>query len=299
MKDREKRERYSKRNHEQGIKQSQKKSIDNARGITIVVLVVTIVVLIILGTVTINAVFGENGLIKQAQDTKGATENSIEIEEDESNRVYEEYANVMAEDKEIPIAGPQDTPEPEEGGAEFIMSYGVIEIKWLQGNTNYVSSTPNAPKVKSISNGTMELVKYDEASETWVAVTEYSYVSVIGIGDNNASKWANARVTIDGIESYFVWIPRYAYRIVYFNSEASKNEYKEVTINNSSSYITGNAGNSISDEEASGTTNAYNTEKGGLASSTGNVYGIYDFSGGTYEYIAIYYNGNDVDKEYI
>ena len=29
--------------------------------------------------------------------------------------------------------------------------------------------------------------------------------------DNN--RWANAVVTIDGVESYFVWIPRYKYKI--------------------------------------------------------------------------------------
>ena len=33
--------------------------------------------------------------------------------------------------------------------------------------------------------------------------------------DNN--KWANVVVTIDGVESYFVWIPRYEYKITYKN----------------------------------------------------------------------------------
>lgn len=61
---------------------------------------------------------------------------------------------------------------------------------------------------------------------------------------------------------------------------------EEVTINNSSSYITGNAGNTVSAEGASGVTNAYNTDKGVLASTTGNVYGIYDMSGGSTERVA-------------
>ena len=61
---------------------------------------------------------------------------------------------------------------------------------------------------------------------------------------------------------------------------------EEVTINNSSSYITGNAGNTVSAEGASGVTNAYNTDKGVLASTTGNVYGIYDMSGGADELVA-------------
>ena len=61
----------------------------------------------------------------------------------------------------------------------------------------------------------------------------------------------------------------------------------EVTINNSSSYITGNAANSVSEEaNESGITNAYNTDEGTLASTTGTVYGIYDMSGGAWEYVA-------------
>ena len=62
----------------------------------------------------------------------------------------------------------------------------------------------------------------------------------------------------------------------------------EVTINNNSNHLTGNAGDSI-DATESTNTNAYNTDKGILASSTGNVYGIYDLSGGAYEYTAAYY----------
>ena len=56
----------------------------------------------------------------------------------------------------------------------------------------------------------------------------------------------------------------------------------EVTVNNSSSYITGNAGNTIREGQANvDIVNAYNTEKGVLASTTGTIYGIYDMVGGS------------------
>ncbi|MEG1142712.1 MAG: hypothetical protein RSE41_09785, partial [Clostridia bacterium] len=58
-----------------------------------------------------------------------------------------------------------------------------------------------------------------------------------------------------------------------------------ITINNSSGYITGSAGNSVSASQDTGTT-AYNTVGGYLASTTGNISGIYDMSGGAYEYVA-------------
>ncbi|MBR0546144.1 MAG: hypothetical protein IIW99_08020, partial [Treponema sp.] len=74
--------------------------------------------------------------------------------------------------------------------------------------------------------------------------------------------------------------------VVYLTqSQYGRNGY-EIDINNSSSYITGNGGGSTTALEASGTKNAYNTTTGAKASTTGNVYGIYDMSGGASEYAA-------------
>ena len=61
---------------------------------------------------------------------------------------------------------------------------------------------------------------------------------------------------------------------------------QDITINNSSTYITGNAGNTVGASDAPGITNAYDTEKGVLASTTGNIYGVYDMKKGAYEYTA-------------
>ena len=63
----------------------------------------------------------------------------------------------------------------------------------------------------------------------------------------------------------------------------------EVTINNCSSCITGIGANTVSAYSSSTTcttdANKYNGEKGILASTTGNVYGVYDMSGGASEYV--------------
>ena len=63
----------------------------------------------------------------------------------------------------------------------------------------------------------------------------------------------------------------------------------EVWINNNSNYTTGCAGSSVS---ASGTStcNAWNTSTGVNASTTSNIYGIYDMSGGAFEYVMGNYN---------
>ena len=63
----------------------------------------------------------------------------------------------------------------------------------------------------------------------------------------------------------------------------------EVWINNNSNYTTGCAGSSVRASKAS-TCNAWNTATGVNASTTGNIYGIYDMSGGAWEYVMGNYN---------
>ena len=63
----------------------------------------------------------------------------------------------------------------------------------------------------------------------------------------------------------------------------------EVTMNNCEKYITGIGADTVSDNYSSTTctnaTNKYNGTKGVLASTTGNITGVYDMSGGAYEYV--------------
>ena len=63
----------------------------------------------------------------------------------------------------------------------------------------------------------------------------------------------------------------------------------EVGINNNTSYITG-IGDKPSSTASSVKTNTYNTISGKDASTTGTIYGIYDMSGGAWEYVMGVYN---------
>lgn len=67
----------------------------------------------------------------------------------------------------------------------------------------------------------------------------------------------------------------------------------EVWINPSNSYKTGQAGKSISSRSTSNTYPYNNTQYGVNASTTGNVYGIYDMRGGANEFVAAYLNNNN------
>ena len=62
-------------------------------------------------------------------------------------------------------------------------------------------------------NGTTEGIAKSDNSDGW-----YNYVARTGTEDNLNSHWANTK---DSKGSYFVWIPRYAYRIVYYADKNS------------------------------------------------------------------------------
>ena len=69
------------------------KKIRRENGITLIALVVTIMVLIILATVSINAVLGQNGIIGKAKQAKESYEKSVKAED----TAMQELANEMAE----------------------------------------------------------------------------------------------------------------------------------------------------------------------------------------------------------
>ena len=78
--------------------------------------------------------------------------------------------------------------------------------------------------------------------------------------------------------------------VAYLSKSKYGKQNEEVWINNSSSFITGSTGNSASAGSNTGTTNDYTSIQGVKASTTGNVYGVYDMSGGAWEYVAGYVN---------
>lgn len=92
---------------------------------------------------------------------------------------------------------------------------GKIEIVWLDEENNIISK-PKEPNLQ----GNMKKLTFDDTTNTFVETTSnnwYAYNSVTS-GTNTTSKWANAKTT-DG--SMWVWIPRYAYKITYYDSDGT------------------------------------------------------------------------------
>lgn len=88
-------------------KKSARRNYSNQAGITLIALVVTIVVLLILAGVTINAVFSDRGIIKKAQDAQNKANESIQKDMEQINALenwLNENTGESNNDKEVNIS---------------------------------------------------------------------------------------------------------------------------------------------------------------------------------------------------
>ena len=121
------------------------------------------------------------------------------------------------------------------------MLYGVIEIEFLEETSYKITKTPNEPILKEDmkavywGNAEGEIEKDNSQNTTEIDSTNsvykeqnwYNYESQSTDTENGGtSRWANAIVAVDKVDSYFVWIPRYAYRIIYFSYQTYEEQYR-------------------------------------------------------------------------
>ena len=69
----------------------------NKRGITLIALVVTIVVLLILAGITINTVIDRNGILGKAQQTQNDIENTITESQGKLDNLMDEYNEISSD----------------------------------------------------------------------------------------------------------------------------------------------------------------------------------------------------------
>ena len=137
------------------LKRNLLKKLKEAKGITLITLVVTILIIIILSSVTINMVLGDNGLLKQAELAKDMTANSIVAEKDEMNELLKEYANLMAEDSESPL--PEEPDEPADTTAPTVnIAVGEITQTSIAITVNATDDSGEIASYKYYINGTLK-----------------------------------------------------------------------------------------------------------------------------------------------
>ena len=193
-------------------------------------------------------------------------------------------------------------------------SAGNIDVEFMKGLTNE-TSTGRTTFQNSSGQGNWNIhpaFNYGQTvSGIWVAKFEASRSNATSssAGSNNTIKiqpgvqsWRS--ITVNDIYTNCLNYNKTLNSHMMKNDEwgavayLSKSKYgkqnKEVWINNSSNFITGSAGNSTNANADTGTTNDYTSAQGVKASTTGTVHGVYDMSGGAWEYIAAYVNnGHD------
>lgn len=69
------------------------KNFFEQRGITLIVLVVTIVVLLILAGVSINAILGDNGIVNKAKEAQNVTDNSTKQDKENVNKLSDKLGD--------------------------------------------------------------------------------------------------------------------------------------------------------------------------------------------------------------
>ena len=162
------------------------KTKKNTRGITLIALVITIIVLLILAGVTIAALSGDNGILKRAAEAKEKTNQANKDEEDTLQEMVDAINNVSPSSEGYVESKKVNSPK---------VTRGMIPVKWE--NNNWVVCSQDDSNWYS----------YD-STKKWanVMLSDGTYkADTVKVGQVVEEK---------DLGSMYVWIPRYAYQIV-------------------------------------------------------------------------------------
>ena len=167
-------------------KKSAKKNYSNQTGITLIALVVTIVVLLILAGVSLNAIFSENGIIKRAKDAQNKMDQATQNDLDSINEL-----NNWIDGKVNGTTGGNTTGGNTTGGNTTLKSY---EEAGKDANNNGVL-TENAT--------------YTDSEKTTVTIPKGFKVSdVAKTEDTDGEQTVSTGLVIqDANGNEFVWVP--------------------------------------------------------------------------------------------
>ena len=163
------------------------------KGITLVALVVTIIVLLILAGVTLNIVLDNDGIINKAK------------------QAVDDYENAQKEEQELlgQLDGYFEFDE-QAGANKPKLAEGMIPVKW--NGRNWVKADEN--------NTNFDWYQYDTTNKKWANV-----VTVKENGSKTRETYQNAaigtEIAEEDIVGMFVWIPRYSYQITNGYHEAA------------------------------------------------------------------------------
>ena len=228
-----------------------KERLKTHKGITLIALVITIIVLLILAGVAIATLTGDNGIIAKAQQAKMQNDKAAAKEKvdlaiaasfDETGKI--DLGQLKNNLNNIDGINPKVGDLTDES---FPLEVTVDEIKVIikkDGNGNYSTSFGDD---ENLAQAPTSWVKTTKTDSNWYSyngdtvnapklvgkMTPIKYNLDLPSGANKTNKWANA-ITADG--SMWVWIPRYAYKITYYTdsnyttTSTTKTQYGKIDV---------------------------------------------------------------------
>ena len=215
------------------------------RGITLIALVVTIIVLIILAGISINLIFGTNGIINKAKDAKIKTdiasikeniqmeilgkqaENNGNISDDSLKEILEKYGTLSHEEEKLI----DKTLTTTKGNYEIKVSdiFNGTTVKDDIDRPTF-TTVANAPDTTGFNKSNTYYVAWDLTNSPY-QIDEATNLN--GVAPSNwydytegVNHWANIKTTGGENDCYWVWIPRYAYKVPTRSSTAETIEIK-------------------------------------------------------------------------
>ena len=205
--------------------------IRNTKGITLISLVVTIIILLILAGISIATLMGDNGLINRANDAKIATEiasikeeiqtdilseqagNNGNISDDTLKGILEKYGILSEEEKLI-----DKTLTTTKGNHEIkvLDIFNGTTVKDVPKNPTF-TTVANAPDTSGFNPSNTHYVAWDLTSSPYT-IQESNNLTQTAPSNwydytEGVNHWANIKTTGGGNDCYWVWIPRYAYKV--------------------------------------------------------------------------------------
>ena len=154
------------------------RNIKEKRGITLIALAVTIVVILILAGVTIDAVFSENGIINKAKEAANRMNNLVKEDETELNELLNELNETMDTNWNSNIEIPEENTVPEP------------------------DPEPEVPKIEDVTEIQEETIQVEDEYGNKVTIPKGFEVV-----EEEGTTVPEGIVVQDAIGNQFVWIP--------------------------------------------------------------------------------------------
>lgn len=225
----------------------------NQQGITLIALIITIIIMLILAGVVINLTIGENGIFKMAKTAakeyeiasikeqimtdiySKQVENMGNISDDTLKKILEKYGTLSEEENLM-----DKTLTTDKGNHEIKVSdiFNGTTVKDETKDPQKPGENPpedpviadksgaSIPNISKIAQKTYVTWDLNEEGTEYV-INDTQTTPPLDWYDYENGKWANIKTTneTEGLEAYWVWIPRYEY-IVPTSETATQIEVK-------------------------------------------------------------------------